>query len=145
TADTIIPGVQNPHWAAPCCRNEFFSRANHGLNSQSPSTVITSRPSTCPAAIRQEQTGCPSSRTVHAPQSPASQPTLVPVSPRCSRRILDSLSAGGAEIAARRPFTRNEIWFSTFRSKGLLVAISNSPHRSRVLVIPASRQHRIDK
>ncbi len=37
------------------------------------------------AVVRQAQTGAPFSRTVQAPQSPASQPTLVPRRPRSSR------------------------------------------------------------
>ena len=82
-----MPGVQIPHCAAP----RRGTRAGAGGAAASPSA----RPSTVldhpgrragRSGTRQAQTGSPSSRTVHAPQSPASQPTFVPVSPRSSRR-----------------------------------------------------------
>ena len=39
------------------------------------------------AGIRQECTGVPSSQTVQAPQSPASQPFLTPNTPRSRRKV----------------------------------------------------------
>jgi hypothetical protein len=51
-----------------------------------PSIVSIERPSVCPTAVKQAHTASPSISTVQAPQSPASQPTLTPVSPHCSRR-----------------------------------------------------------
>ncbi len=49
--------------------------------------VVTSRPSARKAGIRQECTGLPSSQTVQAPQSPASQPFLTPKKPRSRRKV----------------------------------------------------------
>ena len=43
-----------------------------------PSIVVTSRPSARNAGVMQLCTGSPSSHTVQAPQSPASQPFLTP-------------------------------------------------------------------
>ena len=44
----------------------------------SDSTVWISAPSACTARVRHERAGLPSSSTVHAPQTPCSQPTWVP-------------------------------------------------------------------
>ena len=44
--------------------------------------MLTSRPSAWTASIRHERTARPSSTTVHAPQTPCSQPRWVPVSPQ---------------------------------------------------------------
>ncbi len=49
---------------------------------------MTARPSTLAAGVRQAQTAAPSTSTVQAPQSPASQPTLVPTCPSRSRSRL---------------------------------------------------------
>ena len=49
------------------------------------SMVTTERPRTCMAKRWQAYTGCPSSRTVHAPHSPRSQARLAPVRSRWSR------------------------------------------------------------
>ena len=54
-------------------------------DASSPSRVSTCRPWRRPRGIMQALTGSPSSNTVHAPQSPASHPTFVPVRPRSSR------------------------------------------------------------
>ena len=60
----------------------------------SPSTVRTSPPAAWAIGTRQAHTWRPSSRTVQAPQSPASQPTFVPVRPRSSRRTSDEATHG---------------------------------------------------
>ncbi len=87
-----MPGVQMPHCAAPWRRNAACSRASPAP--ASPSTVVTARPATRAAGVRQAQTGWPSTSTVQAPQSPASQPTLVPVSPASSRSTSESRRVG---------------------------------------------------
>ena len=46
-----------------------------------PSIVSTRQPSAWAASIRHPRTGLSSTRTVHAPQTPCSQPTCEPVSP----------------------------------------------------------------
>ena len=73
-----------------------------------PSTVSTARPATWPIATRQAQTCRPSSSTVQAPQSPASQPTLVPVRPRSSRSAAASRVTGGPS-QADRPAVQGEV------------------------------------
>src|SRR3989442_13771879 len=104
-AETSMPVVHIPHWAAARRREDPCRRPNKGGGRESPSTVVTSCPSTCAIATRQAQTGSPSTKTVQAPQSPASQPTLVPVSPRLLRSPLDSRSTGGTETVTPHPFT----------------------------------------
>jgi hypothetical protein len=48
--------------------------------------VVISEPSAWTASTVQDLTDWPSISTVQAPQEDVSQPTLVPVSPRVSRR-----------------------------------------------------------
>ena len=82
-----------PPPAGPACRCRIAPRHARGTRPAAPtacrwpgpSTVVTAAPVTDAAGIRQAQTGSPSTRTVQAPQSPASQPTLVPVSRSSSR------------------------------------------------------------
>ena len=56
----------------------------------------------------QEQTWRPSSSTVQAPQSPASQPTLVPVSESSSRNTWESRRIGSVRISAGLPLRVKE-------------------------------------
>src|SRR5712691_244982 len=79
----------------------------------------------------QEQTASPSTSTVPAPQSPASQPTLVPVSPRFSRRTLDKRRAGEVETFTARPFTLKAI-----ATPALLVSTAD-----RALTVGPPRTH----
>ena len=74
-------------------------QARTAVGRPSPSTVVTRRPPRWRPAVRQAQTGLPSSSTVQAPQSPASQPTLVPVRPSSSRSTSASRRAGGRRQA----------------------------------------------
>ena len=87
-------GGPAPPSACRACRCRTAPRRARGTISAAPrecrlgarlSTVSTVRPAIWPIATRHAQTCRPSSRTVQAPQSPASQPTLVPVRPRSSR------------------------------------------------------------
>ena len=80
----IMPAVQKPHWNACASRNACCIGCS-APSVRQPSIVVTSRPAARKAGIRQEWTGVPSSQTVQAPQSPASQPFLTPKQP-CSRR-----------------------------------------------------------
>ena len=74
----------------PACRCRIAPRHVQGRTIAGPTACRWRGPRPCaprePAAdaagTRQAQTGSPSSSTVQAPQSPASQPTLVPVSRR---------------------------------------------------------------
>ena len=73
------PGVQKPHcspWhsANACCTGLIASGSL-----PMPSTVVISWACAVTANIRQERIGWPSTSTVHAPQTPCSQPTWVPV------------------------------------------------------------------
>jgi len=49
--------------------------------------VVTSRPSARNAGVMQLLTVTPSSQTVHAPQSPVSQPFFTPNQPRSRRKV----------------------------------------------------------
>src|SRR6185436_3395234 len=77
--------------------------------SDRPSIVSTERSCVCTASIKQERTISPLTRTVHAPQTPCSQPTWVPVSLRWSRRKSDRFSRGGTSASMRSPLTLSEI------------------------------------
>src|SRR5215468_9282703 len=99
------PGVQNPHcrpWqsANACCTGD---NVPSGL--VSPSTVVIRAPSALTASIRHDRTATPSSRTVHAPQTPCSQPTWVPVSRRSWRRQSDSSRRAGTSVVRVTPLT----------------------------------------
>src|SRR3989338_7893663 len=72
-----------------------------------PSTVFTSRRSHATPSTRQESTGIPSTSTVQVPHSPSSQPCLVPVRPRSSRRTSRSVLWGAKETWVSSPFRRN--------------------------------------
>ena len=88
-----IPGVQKPHCSALRSRKAACRSAISPL-SDNPSMVSTEALSACTASIRQERTISPFTRTVHAPHTPCSQPTCVPVSCRCSRRKSARLRRG---------------------------------------------------
>ena len=47
---TIRPGVQNPHWTAPACRNASWIGCSSSSDGARPSTVTISRPSAWPAS-----------------------------------------------------------------------------------------------
>ena len=82
-----MPGVQMPHWAAPWARKACAQSVGEAARS-APSTVSMVAPSACAVGTRQAQTCAPSRSTVQAPQSPASQPILVPVRPSSSRSVV---------------------------------------------------------
>ena len=77
---SIMPGVQNPH-CSPCSSLKAAWIAWSCPSWNSPSTVVTSRPSACTPNIVQDLIGRPSSSTVQAPQLVVSQPTCVPGEP----------------------------------------------------------------
>ena len=84
--------------------------------------VVTSRPSARNAGTRQLWTGLPSSQTVHAPQSPASQPFFTPNHPRSrdkgaqalagSRLSVENLSV---DFVAHGDFLSGELLADLFR------------------------------
>src|SRR3954452_213802 len=97
-----------PHCAAPWLWNARCKAPPLRVCDGKPSTVVISYPPTCPAAVRQEQTGAPSTRTVQAPQSPASQPIFVPIRPRSSRKTCDRRFVAAAATRTSLPLTLNE-------------------------------------
>ena len=90
--DIMKPGEQNAHWNPWASCMACWTGWSVPSGAASPSMVVMSAPSACTASIRQERAGWPSTSTVHAPQTPCSQPTWVPVSPiSCRRKSLNRL------------------------------------------------------
>ena len=77
-AATKKPGVQIPHCSAAYSRKRCWSGCSRSPWAM-PSMVSTDRPCASAPSTRQEQTSRPSSMTLHAPQSPEPQPSLLPV------------------------------------------------------------------
>src|SRR3546814_6832054 len=88
------PGVQKPHWSPWHSRSADWTGDSSPSGDAMPSTVVTSLPSACTANMRHERTAAPSTRTVHAPHTPCSQPRWVPVRWQRSRRKSASVSRG---------------------------------------------------
>ncbi len=99
-----MPGVQMPHCAAPCSRKARRSRSV-SPRGPTPSTVWMTAPSACAVGTRQAHTCSPSRITVQAPQSPASQPILVPVRPSSWRSVSASDANGAASTVVGCPFS----------------------------------------
>ena len=117
-ATAIASADPAPPSAFPACRSRIAARYVPGTqpaNRQSRrcrTALRSSRPiasCVCTASIRQERTISPLTRTVHAPQTPCSQPTCVPVSLRCSRRKSARFSRGSTCASTRSPLTTSEI------------------------------------
>src|SRR5712691_7557435 len=104
------PGVQIPHCKAACSRN-FCCKGCSLDGVASPSIVATSLPAVSTARTRQESTRTPSSKTLQAPQLPLLQPSLVPVSPRSSRRTSNRLCRGSQRKSTSSPLIR--VWMCT--------------------------------
>src|SRR5581483_8887993 len=98
------PGVQNPHWKLWLSRNASCSGCISPSRSR-PSIVITLLPWACTASIRHERTASPSTSTVHAPHTPCSHPTCVPVSSRSSRSTSANVLLGSTNTSCGRPLT----------------------------------------
>src|SRR3954462_7623604 len=81
-----MPGVQKPHCSAWFSRNASCIGCSLSALSARPSIVVTLPPSTWTARIVQDLIDLPSIWTTQAPHWLGSQPTWVPVRPRCSRR-----------------------------------------------------------
>ena len=80
------------------------------------------------ASIRHARTGSPSSRTVHAPQTPCSQPTCVPVSSRSPRRKSASVVRGSTTAVRRSPLTVTVIAASVMSLRALDRGGQGPPH-----------------
>src|SRR3954453_21854349 len=81
-----MPGVQKPHCSAWFSRNASCIGCSFSALSARPSMVVTLPPSACTARMVHDLIDLPSTWTTQAPHWLVSQPTWVPVSPRCSRR-----------------------------------------------------------
>ena len=100
SAAISMPGVQMPHCAAPCARNARLQRRDGVPSAGQP--FDRRRPAAVALAERRRGRRRPARRrgsTVQAPQSPASQPTLVPVRPRSSRSTSASRASGRRQTA----------------------------------------------
>src|SRR5207253_2884880 len=71
----------------------------------SPSIVWTSRPPACSARNEHELTGLLSIRTMHAPHSESSQPSLVPLKPSSPRSTDRRLRCASISTSAATPLT----------------------------------------
>ena len=80
-----MPGVQKPH-CSPCFSQKASCSGWSLPFSARPSIVVTLAPSAWTASTVHDFTAWPSMSTVHEPHWLVSQPTLVPVRPRVSRR-----------------------------------------------------------
>src|SRR5215213_126914 len=70
-----------------------------------PSIVFTSRPSASRPSIRQESIERPSTSTAHVPHSPNSQPCLVPVRFKSSRKTSSSVLCGAKATSVYSPLS----------------------------------------
>src|ERR1043165_6208866 len=79
-----------------------------------PSMVVTSRLSASSPNIRHERIDRPSTSTVQVPHSPSSQPCLVPVNAKSSRKTSSRVLCGAKATSAASPLSENEMcafWF----------------------------------
>src|SRR5262249_38086432 len=99
-----MPGVQKPH-----CRAWLLRKAScvgcSWAPLATPSMVCTLAPSHCTARIVQDLIASPLMWTTQAPHWLVSQPTWVPVRPRCSRRSCTSRVRPSTVAVAGFPFT----------------------------------------
>src|SRR6201988_5423271 len=70
-----------------------------------PTIVFTSRPSASRPSIRQERIERPSTRSAQVPHSPSSQPCLVPVRFRSSRKTSSSVLCGAKATSVCSPLS----------------------------------------
>src|SRR5881396_2826303 len=75
-----------------------------------PSTVLISRPAISTGRARHDSTGSPSTSTVQVPHSPSSQPCLVPVKARSSRKTSSKVLCGANATSVSSPFKVNLTW-----------------------------------
>src|SRR5436190_17664333 len=99
----ICPDWQYPH-CGTCSASQAFCTGCDDV-SDKPSMVVTDFPATSDTWVWQENARLPSMWTMQAPQRPAPQPNLVPVSLSPSRITHSNGVAGGASVDAAFPFT----------------------------------------
>src|ERR1041385_3049775 len=86
-----------------------------------PSMVLTSRPSASRPSIKHERIERPSTSTAHVPHSPSSQPCLVPVRFRSSRKTSSSVLCGAKATSVCSPFSRKLMCFLLWRGTVFLL------------------------
>src|ERR687890_209352 len=80
-----------------------------------PSIVLTARPSASRPSIRQERIERPSTSTAQVPHSPSSQPCLVPVRFRSSRKTSSSVLCGAKATSVCSPLSLKLMCFLLWR------------------------------
>src|SRR5215467_9233100 len=106
--------------------------------------VVTVAPSFIIASVRHELMRFPSTRTVHAPHWPWSQPFFVPVRLSRSRRTSSKVVQGATFKVASSPLTYRVIELVRGNSAAARVGVAAGGlvcigRRRRVAVVPASR------
>src|ERR1700728_3335502 len=96
-----MPGVQKPHWLAPCSTNAAAQRSRSSAGA--PSRVVTRRPATRRTGVTQATRGAPSTHTVQQPHWHwGLQPSFTdrqPSSSRsASRRLIPSSTATASPL-----------------------------------------------
>src|ERR1700687_5306479 len=92
--------------------------------------VVTSLPRTSTPSTRHELTSLPSSSTLHAPQLPLLQPSLLPVKCSSSRRTSNKLWRGSQRTSVSLPLMHVCRWI--FLDKGwFLIQIRSTKHEIR--------------
>ena len=100
----------------------------------SPSTVVTFEPAAWTASIRHERTASPFTITVHAPHTPCSQPTCVPVCRRWCRMQSARVVRVGTSIPTFCPFSSKLMFMSVWRSE----VFKRAGQRPRGASVPAA-------
>ncbi len=100
-----MPGVQKPHCRPWHSLNAFCIGCMVPSALARPSMVVTSVPATWASSTLHDLTARPSTITVQAPHCAVSQPTWVPVSLSCSRRVCTSNVCGAASTVTALPLT----------------------------------------
>src|SRR6478752_5405670 len=112
-----------PHWSAAISTNFFCSGCSFSPSAM-PSIVSIFTPSASGARTRQEQTSRPSTMTLHAPQSPEPQPSLLPVRPRLSRSTSSRVWLGSQRYSVDAPLMVVVTWiFAMLAMSPMLDAI----------------------
>ena len=132
-ADSTMPGVQKPHCVPPCSTSACWIGCSRPAVT-APSMVTMSRPGASSASIRQAFTAAPSTSTVHVPQLPLPQPSLVPVRPMRSRSRSSSVSRVSARTVCCSPLT--------VQVMGVFMRSTSTPSCRAAVGERARRQHR---
>ena len=95
-----MPGVQNPHWAAPWATNASDQRRRSCA--VKPSTVVIVRPATRRSGVTHATRGASSMRTVQHPHWPwGLHPSFTDRTPRRSRKAPNRLPPSSSTLTSR--------------------------------------------